>query len=87
MTKNSRGRFIDLALIKGINDNESWNVSYFEWTSNFFLHLGTKRLLLNPRIGPQDFWQLLSKQGVLVCELKHKCQEHHTNVASFLEIS
>ena len=31
--KNGRGRFFILALIKGINDDECWNVGSFERTN------------------------------------------------------
>lgn len=58
---NCRGRFTILAFIKSTND-ESWNMSYFKQTSNFFLHPGTRSLLPDPRIGPQDLEQLLSKE-------------------------
>ena len=85
--RDGRGSLHALALVKGIDDDEGWNFGCFEWANNHFLHLGTKRLLANLRVHLQDSEQLLSKQGIPICELKRECREDQPNVASFLETS
>ena len=59
--QDGRGRFFIFALIKSINDNQSWDLGGFKWTNNDFLHLRVKRLLSDVRVCPQDLEQLLSE--------------------------
>ena len=59
--QDGRCRFLILALIKGINDDQSLDVDGFEWTNNGFLQLRAKRLPSNIRVCPQHLEQLLAE--------------------------
>jgi hypothetical protein len=85
--EDGRCRFFILALIKGINDDEGWNGGSTEWANDDILQLGTKGLMSNSRVGPQDLEQLLSEQGIPICKLECKCWENPLNIASVLKIS
>ena len=59
--QDGRYRLLIFALIKSINDDQSWDVGGFEWANNGFLQLRAKRLLSNIMVFPQDLEQLLSE--------------------------
>ena len=80
-------RFFILALVKGIDDDESRDVGGFEWVNNNLLHLGNQGLFPNIRVHSQDLNQFLSETRVLIGELEGECWKDHAKVASVLEVS
>ena len=85
--EDGRGRFFVLALVEGVDDNESGNVGSSEGTNEEHLHLGAERP--SSSISPhfQDPEQLLPEGCVLVGELESECRKDRLKVASFSEIS
>ena len=84
--EDGRCRFLILAFIKGINDDESQNTGGFERTDNKLLHLRAEGLPSDNGMCLQDLEQLLSEKWILISELENKCREDHLEIAAVLKV-
>jgi len=75
-----------LALVKGVDDDESLDLCRLERFDNESLHLRTEDLPSDIRVCPQDLEQLLSEWWMPIGKLEGECREDHLNVAPVLEI-
>ena len=85
--EDSRGRFLVLAFIQGINNDESGDVGCFEGVDDDLLKLRTEGFLSNIRVVHQDLQQFLPKLWVLVGKLKGKGWKDDLGVTSILRVS